>query len=85
MPDLFDNFFSKFSTTLNGGRSKPHYGGSSQVNTGKFYSYHENSTNNKYWLPPVKKDDDKMPETMNKQRMGSVASTMSADSETSMD
>ncbi|OBA20931.1 hypothetical protein METBIDRAFT_23800, partial [Metschnikowia bicuspidata var. bicuspidata NRRL YB-4993] len=51
MPDLFDNFFGRIATSMNGGKSKPRYGGSSMVNSGPFYSYHSSSTNNNYWLP----------------------------------
>lgn len=54
MPDLFDNFFTRIGTAMNGGRSRPNYLGASQVNTGKFYSYHENGSNNNYWLPTSK-------------------------------
>lgn len=57
MPDLFDNLFNKIGTKINGGRSTHHYGGSSQVNSGSFYSYHSNGTNNKYWLPKSKASD----------------------------
>lgn len=79
MPDLFDNFFGKMSTTLNGGRTKPHYSGSNRVNSGSFYSYHENSTNNNYWMPTGNKDFNKTAakiETVDgpKPRMGSVTS-----------
>ncbi|KAG7665291.1 uncharacterized protein J8A68_001347 [[Candida] subhashii] len=51
MPDLFDGFFTKLGTKLNGGKSVQHYGGASQVNTGKFYNYYSSPTNNNYWLP----------------------------------
>lgn len=50
MPDLFDNFFSKISSTFNGGKTTAHYGGSSQVNAGRFYNAHNNVSNNKYWM-----------------------------------
>lgn len=56
MPDLFDNFFNRFNQAI-GGRRKSHYTGGSQVNTGSFYSYHQNATNNNYWLPRQKKTD----------------------------
>lgn len=77
MPDLFDNFFVKISTAMNGGKTTPHYGGSTQVNSGSFYSYHHNSTNNKSWMS--KKDmNDAMDlinvENAEKKRMGSIAS-----------
>lgn len=73
---------------MNGGKSKPRYGGSSQVNTGSYYSYHSSSTNNNSWLPIVKPKDDKADmEAMEglkhqeaKPRMGSVASMMSSES-----
>lgn len=77
MPDLFDNFFGKISASLNGGKTTPHYGGSTQVNTGSFYSYHSNSTNNKSWMPTkdmheaFAKMEDK---NEVKPRMGSVSS-----------
>ncbi|KAI3406106.2 hypothetical protein KGF56_000947 [Candida oxycetoniae] len=51
MPDLFDNFFTSISAKLNGGHTKRHYSADSQVNTGKFYSYHNTASNNNYWLP----------------------------------
>lgn len=51
MPDLFDNFFNKVSAKMHGGKTPYHYSMSSSVNTGRYYSYHENSTNNKSWLP----------------------------------
>ncbi|CAK9439320.1 uncharacterized protein LODBEIA_P34990 [Lodderomyces beijingensis] len=51
MPDLFDGFFTKLGAKLNGGHTRRHYGGDSQVNTGKFYSYHSSASNNNYWLP----------------------------------
>lgn len=54
MPDLFDNFFTRIGTAMNGGKTRPHYLGASQVNTGKFYSYHENGSNNSSWLPTSK-------------------------------
>lgn len=81
MPDLFDNFFVKMSSTWNGGKTTPRYGGSNQVNTGKYYSYHMNGTNNKYWLPIQKNtlghDDTEMsPKDMNSIRKGSVDSRM---------
>lgn len=62
MPDLFDNFFNKIGTKINGGKSVHHYGGASQVNTGKFYSYTSSASNNNYWLPMKHDDkpDDKM-------------------------
>lgn len=75
MPDLFDNFFGKISTTLNGGKTTPHYGGATQVNSGKFYSYHMNGTNNKSWLPVL--DLGEIPPQDLKMRSGSVASTNS--------
>lgn len=60
MPDLFDNFFNKIGTKLNGGRSTHHYGGSSQVNSGSYYSYHQNGTNNKYWMTKQQVNDNKI-------------------------
>lgn len=51
MPDLFDNFFNKMSAKMHGGKTPYHYSMSSSVNTGRYYSYHENTTNNKSWLP----------------------------------
>ncbi|ODV81155.1 uncharacterized protein CANTADRAFT_5121 [Suhomyces tanzawaensis NRRL Y-17324] len=91
MPDLFDNFFGKINTKLNGGKTNTHYGASSQVNTGKFYSYHTNGTNNNYWLPRKDmggKPTDTSPakvsvvheDTAIKPRMNSMAS-MSSESE----
>lgn len=56
MPDLFDGFFNKIGTKINGGKTVHHYGGASQVNSGAFYSYHSNGTNNKYWLPQKQAD-----------------------------
>ncbi|KAK6461150.1 hypothetical protein DFJ63DRAFT_337055 [Scheffersomyces coipomensis] len=56
MPDLFDNFFNKLNTKINGGKTTHHYGGASQVNTGSFYSYHSTANNNNYWLPKDKKE-----------------------------
>lgn len=86
MPDLFDNLYNKISTSLNGGRSTHHYSNASRVNTGRFYSYHENSTNNKYWLPinkDMQKAADHIQDTKTvKPRMGSVSSMNSeSDSE----
>ncbi|KAK6457346.1 uncharacterized protein RJT20DRAFT_1918 [Scheffersomyces xylosifermentans] len=49
MPDLFDGFFNKINTRING-KSTPHYGGATQVNTGKFYSYTNSASNNHYWM-----------------------------------
>lgn len=86
MPDLFDGLFNKIGTKINGGKSVHHYGGASQVNSGSFYSYHSNSTNNKYWLPRKPSDpnsamaDIAQKEGVNKEdvilkpRMGSINS-----------
>ncbi|EER34956.1 predicted protein [Candida tropicalis MYA-3404] len=60
MPDLFDNFFNKIGSRINGGKSVHHYGGASQVNTGKFYSYTSSASNNNYWLPKQQHKDDQM-------------------------
>ncbi|CAK7918217.1 hypothetical protein CAAN3_23S00276 [[Candida] anglica] len=82
MPDLFDNFFGRIGTALNGGKSHAHYGGSSQVNTGKFYSYHSSVNNNKSWMPTSKSFDttmDRLDESKAKPRMGSVSSMASED------
>lgn len=81
MPDLFDNIFTRIGTAVNG-KSRQHYLGASQVNTGRFYSYHENGTNNNYWLPTAKSFDKTMDnvESMNKgrsERMNSVNSMSS--------
>ena len=86
MPDLFDNLFNRIGTKINGGKTTHHYQGSSQVNTGRFYSFHENATNNKYWMP-VSKSFDKTVEKIEgrqdlKPRMNSTASMESEDSET---
>lgn len=78
MPDLFDNFFGKISTTLNGGKSTPRYGGSTQVNSGKFYSYHMNATNNKSWMP-IQDFGQTMDDEPAKPRMGSMSSMSSDD------
>lgn len=85
MPDIFDNIFNRIGTAINGGKTTHHYQGSSQVNTGRFYSFHENGTNNKYWMPTSSsfgKTINKIDETNNmpvvdNQRMGSVGSAMS--------
>ncbi|CAG86768.2 DEHA2D03740p [Debaryomyces hansenii CBS767] len=78
MPDLFDNLFNRIGTKINGGKTTHHYQGSSQVNTGRFYSFHENGTNNKYWMPTSKSFDntiDKIDDTnTKKERMNSDAS-----------
>ena len=87
MPDIFDNFFGKMSTRMHGGKSTPHYSGASKVNTGSYYSYHSNSTNNNYWLPQNKVVDGKVvsvdrklsitslnSEEMSRSRNGSVVS-----------
>ena len=58
MPDLFDNFFNKIGSKINGGKSVHHYGGASQVNTGKFYSYTSSASNNNYWLPKQQQHKD---------------------------
>ncbi|KAK6198659.1 uncharacterized protein RJT21DRAFT_50359 [Scheffersomyces amazonensis] len=60
MPDLFDNFFGKINTKINGGKTTYHYGGANPPNTGSFYSYHSTANNNNYWLPKAKQDDDKI-------------------------
>ncbi|CAH6719583.1 hypothetical protein CLIB1444_02S11914 [[Candida] jaroonii] len=84
MPDLFDNFFGKINHAVSG-KTPTHYGLSSQVNSGRYYSYHTNSTNNNYWMPrddkiKVMKQDheDKMNPEMQtpRPRMGSDASDM---------
>ncbi|PSK39583.1 hypothetical protein C7M61_001382 [Candidozyma pseudohaemuli] len=80
MPDLFDNFFGKISAKLNGGKTTPFYGGSSQVNTGPFYSYHMNGTNNKYWMTDAEMAESRKTAQQwqkfseSKARMGSVGS-----------
>ncbi|KAI3406108.2 hypothetical protein KGF56_000949 [Candida oxycetoniae] len=51
MPDLFDNLFTNIGAKFNGGTTKRRYSGAKQVNTGKFYSYHNTPSNNNYWLP----------------------------------
>lgn len=79
MPDLFDNFFGKLSSTLNGGKTTPHYGGSTQVNSGKFYSYHMNGTNNKYWMTGKEIEETFKNTEEPKARMGSVSSMASED------
>ncbi|SGZ56025.1 CIC11C00000004428 [Sungouiella intermedia] len=76
MPDLFDNFFGKISQSITG-KSPTHYGMNNQVNSGRFYSYHENGTNNKSWmtLAEIKEsfaEADNMQQV--KPRMGSVSS-----------
>lgn len=75
MPDLFDNFFGKISTSLTG-KSPVHYGMSNQVNTGRFYSYHENGTNNKSWMTSaeIKESFRQAEDREVKPRMGSVSS-----------
>lgn len=80
MPDLFDNFFNKIGTAING-KSNQHYLGSSQVNSGSFYSYHSSGTNNAYWLPtkkPQKKAEDLLmnqeSQPIERQRMSSIIS-----------
>lgn len=75
MPDLFDNFFSRISTSITG-KSPSHYGMNNQVNTGRYYSYHENGTNNKSWMTTDEiKDSFAQAEAMEvKPRMGSVSS-----------
>lgn len=85
MPDLFDNLFNKIGTKINGGKSTHHYQQSSQVNTGRFYSFHENATNNKYWMPVSKSFDNSMDKIENRQgqkpRMNSLASMESEEGE----
>ncbi|CUM65763.1 uncharacterized protein PRCAT00003411001 [Priceomyces carsonii] len=80
---LFDNFFDKIGTAVHGGRSSGHYQSSSQVNTGSYYNYHKNGTNNDYWLPTSKSFGDTMDkiDDVNKARMNSVASDSSDMSE----
>lgn len=76
MPDLFENFFGKISQSITG-KSSAHYGMNNQVNTGKYYSYHENSTNNKSWMTSKEIEDSfAQAESMKevKPRMGSVTS-----------
>lgn len=67
MPDLFDNIFSRVHAKFNGGHTKPRYDGGSQVNSGKFYSYHSTPNNNNYWLPRNAVKEEQM-------RKGSVSS-----------
>lgn len=77
MPDIFDNLFGKITQSITG-KSPAHYGMNSQVNTGKFYSYHENGTNNKYWMPTSSEIKDTFGEAdtsqLVKPRMGSMSS-----------
>lgn len=77
MVDLFENFFGRIGQAMNGGKSHQHYGGTSQVNAGRHYNYHENGSNNKYWLPKtdLRETFDHIDDT--KPRMDSVASTSS--------
>mmetsp|Transcript_6728 Transcript_6728/g.6635 ORF Transcript_6728/g.6635 Transcript_6728/m.6635 type:complete len:103 (-) Transcript_6728:463-771(-) len=79
MPDLFDNIFNRIGAKINGGKTTHHYQGSSQVNTGRFYSFHENGTNNKYWMPTSKSFDNTMEnfDNTNKERKTSDASVES--------
>lgn len=85
MGDLFDNFFTRIGTAMNGGKSHPHYSGSSQVNAGPFYNYHSSATNNKYWLPrsDMRNTLDKLDDTNNTLRQNSVGSYESMDGERS--
>lgn len=83
MPDLFDNFFGKISKSMNGGKTTYYHSGNSQVNAGRHYSYHENSTNNKYWMTAKDIKDQFAESGQNadvKPRMGSVSSTLSEES-----
>ncbi|CAI5758030.1 unnamed protein product [Candida verbasci] len=82
MPDLFDNFFNKITTKFSGGHTTHYYGGSSQVNTGKFYNYHSTPNNNNYWLPTKKKEEETKDvkdrdELLNRSRFNSVATSES--------
>lgn len=81
MPDLFDNIFSRIGTKINGGKTTHHYQGSSQVNTGRFYSFHENGTNNKYWMPTSKRFENIDDQKTQTPRMNSVASVESENGE----
>ncbi|RCK66687.1 hypothetical protein Cantr_02742 [Candida viswanathii] len=79
MPDLFDNFFNKIGSKINGGKTTHHYGGASQVNTGRFYSYTSSPSNNNYWLPrnqhtENKPDDQMMQGNIRVERQLSVTS-----------
>ncbi|CAX44019.1 conserved hypothetical protein [Candida dubliniensis CD36] len=65
MPDLFDNIFNKIGTKFTGGKTTHHYGGASQVNTGKWYSYTSSASNNNYWLPRENKSSSKPNEELN--------------------
>lgn len=71
---------------MNGGKSHHHYQGSSQVNTGRFYSYHENASNNKSWLPASSSFNKTMGnmEEMNKGRTERMNSVNSMSSEEGM-
>lgn len=88
MPDLFDNFFGKVGKAVNG-KSNSHYSSNSQVNTGRYYSYHNTGTNNNYWMPTSKKIEDNIGDMKEptdtdmrySNRMGSVSSNMSMDSD----
>lgn len=76
MSGIFDNFFGKIQTSITG-KSPTHYGMHNQVNSGRYYSYHENSTNNKSWMTKDEiKDSFAKADAMDeiKPRMGSVSS-----------
>lgn len=85
MPDLFDNFFGKIGTFVNGGKTHQHYGAPSQVNTGSYYNYHSSATNNKYWMnrnemkPAVEEEG----MISAKERMGSIGSMNSVEEDPS--
>ncbi|EEQ38293.1 putative COX assembly protein [Clavispora lusitaniae] len=81
MPDLFDNFFNKISSSVNGGKTTPRYSGSSQVNTGNYYSYHMNGSNNKSWMTSKEIENSfiKAEGDPPKPRLGSISS-MESDS-----
>lgn len=80
MPDLFDNFFGKVNHAVTGKNPNVHYTSSSQVNTGKFYSYHNSASNNNYWLP-IKKVEQPETDPAIKPRMGSVGSISTNESD----
>lgn len=51
MPDLFDNFFDRVGNAFGAKNTGQRNLFSSQVNTGRFYNFPQNGTNNNYWLP----------------------------------
>lgn len=61
MPDLFDGFFGKVLSRMNGGKQQKRHYSLGQVNTGNYYMHHSLTTNNGYWMTPKREEEKPMP------------------------